>query len=377
MKIHYLTLTLDEGYGGVKVLFNIMNLLASKGHEVTLTTVLPQRHLPFALERHIVFNQIELAELNFLVMGICRILRTLFRYDIDSYGAIRKFVSNKIPECDINVAYSCGDVFPVYESGKGIPFHHMQHDEVLISSDLYVKAVADEAYHLPIRRIVNSIWLKNRMKEKYGLELPIVYPAIDHEIFFPHEVSRRSDKKIVLCFGKQQTWKGLIDAFQAMKIVRKEVANIEFQLYGRKPVQVNVSDVPYTFYRNPSDEELAKLYSSADVFISPSWYESFPLSPLEAMACGCPVVTTRYGTEDYAFHEVNSLVVPPRNPKMMAEAIIRLLKDESLIEQFRKEGPKTAREFTWDKTARKVEEIFMRAVKEDEAWHRKRISKST
>jgi glycosyltransferase involved in cell wall biosynthesis len=367
MKIHYLTLTLDEGYGGIKVLFNIMNLLASKGHEVIFTTVLPQRHLPFALERRIIFNHIEHAELNFLVMGVCRILRTLFRYDVDSYAAIRKFVSKKIPECDINVAYSCMDVFPVYESRKGIPFHHMQHDEVLIASDLYASVVADEAYHLPIKRIVNSTWLKNRMKERYGLELPIVYPAIDHKIFFPREVSRRGNKKVVLCFGKQHVWKGLIDAFQAMKIVRKEVANIEFRLYGRRLVQVNVLDVPYTFYRNPSDEELAKLYSSADVFILPSWYESFPLPPLEAMACGCPVVTTWYGTEDYAFHEVNSLVVPPRNPKMMAEAIIRLLKDESLIEQFRKEGPKTAREFTWDKTVRKIEEIFIRSLKKDEA----------
>lgn len=362
-KINYLVIGLDAGYGGNKVLFNIMNLLASRGHEVVLTTVLPQRHLPFALDRQVTLNQIEFARLNFLVMGVCYILRNMFRYDLDAYGAISKFASKKLPDCDVHVAYSCSDVFPVYESKRGVPFHHMQHDETLIESDPYFKTVADEAYHLPVKRIVNSIWLKDRMMEKYGLELPIVNPAIDHRIFYPREVSKRSDKKIVMCFGKQETWKGLVDAFQAMKIVRKEIGDVEFQVYGRRPVQVNVSDVPYTFYRNPSDDELAKLYSTADLFMCPSWYESFPLNPLEAMACGCPVATTRYGTEDYAFHEVNSLVVPPRDPKRMAEAVIRLLKDEGLRELLRKEGPITARQFTWDKTVDKVEKLFKDALK--------------
>jgi glycosyltransferase involved in cell wall biosynthesis len=200
------------------------------------------------------------------------------------------------------------------------------------------------------------------MRERYGLELPVVTPAIDHETFYQREVKKRSDKKIVMCFGKQQVWKGFIDVLHAMKLVTKEIDDIEFRVYGRKPVQVKSSDVPYTFYLNPSDDELAKLYSSADVFILPSWYESFPLPPLEAMACGCPVVTTIYGTEDYAFHESNALVVPPRTPQRMAEAVIRLLKDANLSEQFRKEGPKTAKEFTWDKTVVQVEEIFKRAV---------------
>lgn len=365
MKINYLTLTLDEGFGGFRVLFNIMNLLASRGHQVTLTTVLPQRRLPFPLHKNVILNQIEFASFNFLVFGICRIMRTTFRYDLYAYGAVKKSVSKNIPECDVNVAYSCSDVFPVYESKRGVPFHHMQHDEVLIESNTYAKTLAEEAHHLPVKRIVNSVWLKNRMRVKYGLELPMVNPAIDHKIFYPREISRKSNKKIVLCFGKQQAWKGLVDAFRAIKIVRKEIRDIEFRVYGRRPVQVNVSDVPYTFYRNPSDDELAKLYSTADLFICPSWYESFPLNPLEAMACGCPVVTTRYGTEDYAYNEVNCLVVPPRNPERMAEAIIRLLKDENLRESFKKEGPKTASKFTWEKTVSKVEEIFMKAVMEE------------
>jgi len=343
-----------------------MNGLASKGHEVTLTTMLPSS-LPFSLNNNIKFNQMKFAKLNLFFLGACRILRTFFTYDLDGHAAIKKFVSKEIPECDINVAHSCDDVFPIYESKKGIPFHYMQHDEVLIFSDQYVKMVHDEAYNLPIKRLANSLWLRQRMKERYGLELPIVNPAIDHKTFFPREVSEKNNKQVVMCFGgRQLPWKGFQNAIQAMKIIKKTIKGIEFRVYGRKAVQFEES-FPYIFYQNPTDEELAELYRSSDVFICPSWFESFPLPPLEAMACGCPTVTTRYGTEDYAFHESNALVVPPRNPKRMAAAVIRLLKDERLRELLRKEGPKTAKQFTWDKTVSKVEEIFIRALKNSES----------
>ena len=96
--------------------------------------------------------------------------------------------------------------------------------------------------------------------------------------------------------------------------------------------------------------------------LCPSLYESFPLPPLEAMACGTPVVTTRIGTEDYAFNEKNCLVVPPRQPKAIAEAILRLLKDDSMQERFRKEGLKTAKQFTYDNTVDKLEKIFKESI---------------
>lgn len=110
------------------------------------------------------------------------------------------------------------------------------------------------------------------------------------------------------------------------------------------------------------NDDLARLYSSADIVICPSWYESFPLYPLEAMVCGTPIVTTPYGTEDYAFHEKNCLVVPPQDPKSLANSILRLLKDGNLREEFRKEGLITASQFTWERTVNKVEEPFRKGI---------------
>lgn len=356
MKIHYLTLTLDEGYGGFRVICNVLNGLANKGHDIAITTILPSPK-PFDIHKKIKFSPVKYSKLNYQFLGTCRILRAISAYDVDGYAAINKFISKQIPDCDVNIAHSYRDVFPVYESCKGVPVHYMQHDEVLISSDKHVKMVGSEAYSLPIKRTVNSLWLKQRMKENYNLELPLVNPAIDHSIFHPYPVDRNDDKHIVMCFARQQDWKGFQDAIAAMKIVKKSVDRIEFRVFGRKEVAIN-EPFSYTFYKNPTDQQLAELYSSSDLSICPSWFESFPLPPIESMACGCPTVTTRYGTEDYAFNEQNALVVPPRNPQLMADAIIRLLKEEGLREKFRKNGPITAKEFTWQKTVDRVEEIF-------------------
>ncbi|MCW4015776.1 MAG: glycosyltransferase family 4 protein [Candidatus Bathyarchaeota archaeon] len=361
MNIHYLTLTFDEGNGGFRVITNVLNGLVAKGHDVTITSMLPSRS-PFMLDKKIAFNQAKFAKRNLFVLGLCRMLRKFSAYDLDGYAAIRTSVSKWLPECDLNIAHSYGDVFPIFESNMGVPFHYMQHDELVISSDPAAKAVCDEAYNLPIKRLVNSIWLHNNMKERYGYDLPVVNPAINHKIFFPRGVNKKSDKRIVLCFGgRQLPWKGFNDAIHAMKLVNKHMDNVEFWVYGRKPIQLH-EPFPHIFYTNPSDEELADLYRTADVTICPSWFESFPLPPLEAMACGSPTVTTRFGTEDYAFDGKNALVVPPRSPKSLADAIIRLLKDEHLSEYFRKEGPKTANQFTWDKTVDNVEQIFRRIL---------------
>ena len=114
--------------------------------------------------------------------------------------------------------------------------------------------------------------------------------------------------------------------------------------------------------RNHTDQELAEIYSQCDVYVSPSWYEGFALTPLEAMACGVPVVSTRLGVEDYASHEHNALITSPREPNQLANEIIRLLRDRDLREKLIENGLKTADALTWDKTTDRVEAAFKESL---------------
>jgi len=248
----------------------------------------------------------------------------------------------------------------------GLGYYYIQHYEPLFFSDSYLYYAAKETYYLPLNWIVNSSWVNEQLRKRIGRHGPVVVPGVDTNVFFPREVSKRGDEKTIISLGKGIKIKGLNYLFKALEIVKKETdVKLKLILYGNEPHLIKMSPIQTKYVINPTDEELSKLYSLSDIAIVPSLYESSPLPPLEAMACGTPVVTTRYGTEDYCFNEINSLVVSPKDPKALANAILRLLKDESLRENLRKEGLRTAKLFTWDETANKVEQLFMRSIKEN------------
>ena len=360
MRINY-TMDYLEAYGGIRTTNIIANKLVERGHEVTVTLMEPQPLL-FDWKAQIIFAE----DIN---KTIRRKLSNLINRELKAFPfpgvyAIIDSLTQVTPNCDINVAQTWLTVYPVYRSKKGLPFHHLQHFEEIFFNGRPEKQFFDEGMYLPVHRTVNSIWCQNQVKQRYGYCLPIINPGIDHSIFYPRNVERDRSKKRILCLGKDFViWKGFLEAVESVKLVMQKRNDIEFLAYGAKPLRGHY-DVPIKFIENPSNEELAILYSSVDVLICPSWYESFPGPPIEAMACGTPVVTTKYGTEDYAQHEENSLVVMPKDIKGMADAILRLLSDSDLKEKFREKGPQTAKCFTWDKTVDKFEKLFHMALEE-------------
>lgn len=357
MRINF-TIDYINPFGGMKTSAEVAKRLAERGHKITLTLVRPQ-NLIFDWGQEAVYTR---SWSRHLFRKFIRIWNNLLGFDNKVYifDSQREDLAKITPSCDINFAQHIGSVFAVFDSKKGIPFHHLQHYEPWCwPDDDFIKHKFEESLYLPIFRSVNSTWLHNKMKSEHNLDLPIINPGIDHNKFFPRTIKKRNlGKKRIVSFGKSLKWKGLDDLFEAMRLVFQKNSNIELILFGAQPLRYKRIDIPYKFLYNISDEELANLYSSADVVVCPSWYESFPGPPIEAMACGAPVVTTSIGVEDYAKNEENALVVPPRQPFKLAEAILRLLEDKQLSDKFREKGPETARQFTWEKTTDKFESLF-------------------
>jgi glycosyltransferase involved in cell wall biosynthesis len=106
-----------------------------------------------------------------------------------------------------------------------------------------------------------------------------------------------------------------------------------------------------------SAEELTGLMNLADVFVFPSLYEGFGLPPLEAMACGTPVVTSNAGSLPEVVGDA-ALLVDPENVEDIASAIERVLTDERLREELVKKGFERVKRFSWEKTARETIEIY-------------------
>lgn len=102
-----------------------------------------------------------------------------------------------------------------------------------------------------------------------------------------------------------------------------------------------------------ADKDLPALYSGATAFVYPSLYEGFGLPPLEAMACGTPVVASSTTALPEVVGEAG-LLVPPRDAEALAEAIARLLSDASLRSVLAARGRERAAAWTWEAAARQV-----------------------
>ncbi len=327
--------------GGNRILVEIANRLVERGHEVTIiTSGMDEKWFPIK------------AELKFVPKlgkhpSPLSLLTTFF-----------SLLFKSLPKADIDVATWCFTAYPIMKNGKGIPIYYCQHYEALFFENPIIRWLAKKTYDMNFNFIANSSWLKSILFINHNIDAELILNGIDLNTFRPKRI-RKDEKieKVVSLCKPYIKWKGFWDLVEAWKIVTSERKDVELVLYGTKEVKLRLP-FKYTFVHFPSDEELAKLYNEATLVVNPSWYESFPLPPLEAMACGTPVVTTRYGTEDYAFDGKNSLVVYPRRPKEMAGAILRLLEDEKLQKKLSKGGIKTARQFNWEKTVNRVEEVF-------------------
>lgn len=109
------------------------------------------------------------------------------------------------------------------------------------------------------------------------------------------------------------------------------------------------------------NETLPDLYRAASALIYPSLYEGFGLPPVEAMACGCPVISSNRGALNEIVHGA-ALVIDPENTNEICAAMTQLATDLSLRKKLVKAGLARAQCFTWEKAAQQTLEIYSKAA---------------
>lgn len=109
------------------------------------------------------------------------------------------------------------------------------------------------------------------------------------------------------------------------------------------------------------DEDLPPLYSAAKLFVYPSFFEGFGLPPLEAMQCGTPVITGDRTSLPEVVGDAG-ILVDPFDTQAIADAIERLLADESLRGDLSRKGLERSKLFSWNSTARQTLDVFERIM---------------
>ncbi len=218
------------------------------------------------------------------------------------------------------------------------------------------------SYHLPLQFLVNSQWTAQMSALK---NFAVIHPCVDQSVFNTRGNAEKTSRgqKQILTIGKKQPSKGLDDLLAALDIVHKQV---DFKLTLLAPDKLNC-DRPYIedVKKVEDDEQMAEQYRWADLFVSSSWFEGFALPPLEAMACGTPVVLTDSGgVREYAVDGFNCLMVPPRQPGRLAQAILSVLNDDALAQKLAANGIRTAQEFRWEDSVAKLEQILLSNIRQ-------------
>ena len=114
-------------------------------------------------------------------------------------------------------------------------------------------------------------------------------------------------------------------------------------------------DVIFTGYV-PS-EDLPALYSAADLFVYPSLYEGFGLPPLEAMSCGCPVITSNSSSLPEVIGDAG-IMIDPYDIDLLASSMYEVLTNDELKADMIKKGLERAKMFSWEKCARETLEVY-------------------
>ncbi len=167
-----------------------------------------------------------------------------------------------------------------------------------------------------------SEWMAGFVRQSFlkDKDIRVIHNGVDINLFHPFPPVKSNRFRVLGVSGVWNKDKGLYDFFILRKMLSKEQYDIV--LVGLSKEQISTLPEGITgVERTSSAEALAVYYSSADVFVNPTYADTFPTVNLEALACGTPVVTYRTGGSPEAIDEQTGIVVEQGDVEGLAKAV--------------------------------------------------------
>ena len=204
--------------------------------------------------------------------------------------------------------------------------------------------------------------------------ISVIYNGVDHSIFKPYDV-KLLNKPYILYIGSERPRKNLDRLFAAFAKLKGEFPELKLVKVGtpgrsekyRRDTMKKLGSLGITrdiiFIDHMPELELAYYYSSATLLAYPSFYEGFGLPPLEAMACGCPVITSNTSSLPEVVGEAG-IMVNPYDTDSLVKAMRQVLTDAKLRDDMIRKGFEQSKRFSWEKTARETLEVYNKVAGE-------------
>ena len=359
--------------GAASVVLNHARELEKRGHQVDCW------FLDDILEQSAQSKRFE--ALVFAVRVSKRIVREKDKYDVVNihapwgcvYGKRRKMFSTKGAPPYVLTMHGSEDRYVRMmreEQRKGRAAHFGWTNRLwhwVYHRPMYAASIRTADYGAVVNR---EAWIGAELKYRVGPgRIRFVPNGVDEQFFLEHDYVAGSPVRL-LYVGTWLDRKGIYylrDAFQ--RAVQSGTA-VSLTVAGCGKTERELRDFFSTSARDlihvlpfVERERMPQIYAAHDIFVFPSLMEGMPLTLLEAMAAGLPVVTTETcGMADVVEDGFDGLLVRPADAEDLAQAIQRLCENPDLRCQLGRQAQITMRRYTWDHAADKLEKLFALAV---------------
>jgi len=218
-------------------------------------------------------------------------------------------------------------------------------------------------------------------RQKYSADLSdrtfVVHEGVSEAFLHPpenldalwREISSRVREPFILSVGKLSPRKNLEAVIKALRKLEDKIPHHLVTVGGTGWDYREIMDLVQTlglsdrvhFLGYVSDERLRALYCKASVFVFPSLFEGFGLPVLEAMACGCPVITSNCSSLPEVAGDA-AVLVDPHDVDALAAAMEAVCADQGYALELSRKGKERAGLFSWRKTAEEIASIYKRVI---------------
>jgi len=230
-----------------------------------------------------------------------------------------------------------------YRGGNADSFFSRGHGHVLATLRLASARVTPSAY-------------LQRVFARHGLSAEVVPNIVDLSRFKPSAARAFGDAPHLIVTRNLEPIYDIPTAIRAFAKVRASFSRARLTVAGSGPEHARLRELVtelgltecVTFTGRIDNADIPALYASADCMLNPSTVDNMPISILESLASGVPVVSTRAGgIPDMVEHEVSALLVPIGDPDAMGVQAIRVLSDPGYAARLRESGAEQAARYAW------------------------------
>jgi glycosyltransferase involved in cell wall biosynthesis len=277
----------------------------------------------------------------------------------------RPITDADLPDADVVVAtwWETAEWVAALSAPKGAKAYFIQHHELWGSdSPERVKAT----YRSPLHKITISRWLIDLMRDEYGDEdVTLVLNSVDTKQFFAPPRGKQRRPTVGFLYHAKVGWKGNDVVARALTLAKEKFPDLHVVSFGALPQSAEFP-LPEgsTFVCRPAQDKIRDLYAQCDVWLCGSRAEGFHLPPLEAMACRCPVVSTRVGGPiDIIEDGKQGRLVAVDDVEGLARCLMEVLSlDEAPWRAMSDAALETALRYTWDDATTLFEQGLRRAI---------------